>query len=56
MAITSHPIALMAFAIAVLKRSRRPRTVSFGPSAGINMPSLIRRQFLIVSDESTIGE
>jgi hypothetical protein len=43
--ISSHPIVFMAFTIAILKRSRRPLTVSFGPSPRINTLSLIRSWF-----------
>jgi hypothetical protein len=47
MAISSHPIAFMAFSIAVLKRSRRTLTVTIGPSTGISTLGLIRSWFSV---------
>ncbi len=44
-AVSSQPMAFMAFSIAALKRSRRTLTAAIGPSTGINALTLIRSWF-----------
>jgi hypothetical protein len=51
--VIARSIAFMAFAIAVLRRSRRPFTVAIRPSSGINTLTLIRSWFSGVNIEKS---